>query len=515
MSEELQKKAQLIAQLNGSFILFVRTFYPILTGRQFIISQPICRESHFITVARELVHCARLETNKLIINIPPGHGKSILCSMWIAWTMSMHPDSRFLYISYSHTLASAHTDTVRRLMMLNEYRELFNVHLRSDSKAKDFFQTTAGGAVAAFGSGGAITGRDAGLPGLDRFSGGLIIDDPHKPDEIHSDLVREGVIANYRETIQQRIRGINVPMIFIGQRLHEIDLAAYLLNGEDGSQWKSVILKSLDDANNALYPEAFSKEYLLTKQKFDPYMFSAQHQQNPQPAGGGLYSEKWFPILDFEPSFISTFITADTAETSKNYNDATVFSFWGIYEIENEGHRTGELGLHWIDCVELRVEPKELKSEFMSFWSQCALHKIPPLMAAIEKKSTGTTLVSILEDVRGMQIREINRGGASQSKTQRFLEMQPFLAAKKVSFTLGAKHITMCIDHMTKITPNNSHRFDDIADTVADACRIVFIDKSYYKHAMQKDENNQILNVLSQNMQRLHKLKGTRYDAVF
>ena len=79
---------------------------------------------------------------------------------------------------------------------------MFGVSLRHDSKAKDYFKTTANGAVAAFGSGGAITGQDGGLPGLDRFSGAIIIDDPIKPDEATSDTIRESVLSNYSETIQ-------------------------------------------------------------------------------------------------------------------------------------------------------------------------------------------------------------------------------------------------------------------------------------------------------------------------
>jgi hypothetical protein len=32
----------------------------------------------------------------------------------------------------------------------------------------------------------------------------------------------------------------------------------------------------------------------------------------------------------------------------------------------------------------------------------------------------------------------------------------------------------MCLDHIRKITANNTHRFDDIADTLADAVDIEF-----------------------------------------
>lgn len=483
-----QEHAQLISDLQSSFFLFVRTFYPILTGRDFIISNPHGRESHIITVSRELVKCANLETLKLVINIPPGHGKSTLLAFWTAWCLAKNPDSRFLYISYSQTLAASHTDTIRRILMMREFKELFGVELRPDSKAKDYFQTTAGGAVGAFGSAGAITGRDAGLPGLDRFSGALILDDPHKPDEVYSDTIREKVIQNYRDTIQQRARGINVPFIMIGQRLHEADLAAYLLAGEDGHEWRRVILKSIDEAGNALYPEAFPLSMLRIRQEKDIYVFASQHQQDPQPAGGALFKPDWFIKLDLEPHITTTFITADTAETDKSYNDATVFSFWGLYEIETMGRKTGEYGLHWIDCQELRVEPKDLKEAFLDFYSDCMRHPVPPKMAAIEKKSTGVTLTSVLSELRGLNVRAIERSRASGSKTQRFLTTQPYVAAKLISFTKDARHADNCILHMSKITANDSHRHDDIADTLCDAVRIAFIDKTILYNNRQNDK---------------------------
>lgn len=193
------------------------------------------------------------------------------------------------------------------------------------------------------------------------------------------------------------------------------------------------------------------------------------------------FKPDWFALLDEEPDMMATFITADTAETTKSYNDATAFSFWGLYEIEYAGRKTGELGLHWLDCVELRVEPKDLEAEFIDFYTECVRHPRPPKIAAIEKKSTGVTLVNILKDkIRGIQIRNIERTRASGSKCERFLQIQPYIAGRQVSFTKGAKHVDMCITHMTKITANDTHRHDDIGDTLSDAVRIALIDKSLY-----------------------------------
>ncbi len=475
---------ELRAKLWGSFLDFTRFFFPVVTGREFIISNPQGRESHFITISRELTSLMRLETNSLLITVPPGHGKSVLLSMWTAWCISRYPDSQFLYIAYGHELASKHTSFIKRIIECQDYRHIFGVKLRHDSKAKDFFQMQQGGSVKAFGSGGAITGQDAGLPGLDRFSGAVIIDDPLKPDEAHSETIRGSVLRNYQETILQRPRGPNVPIICIAQRLHEDDLPAYMLSGKDERKYKSVVLKAIDDAGNALYPEVNPLEQLLEKKEKTPYVFASQYQQDPIPSGGALYKEHYFPILEEDPEILCTFITADCAETQKSYNDATAFSFWGVYRLDNG---TDDLALHWLDCVELRIEPKDLESEFISFWQECMRYKVKPRYAAIEKKSTGVTLLSVLQKLRGLEIRDIKRDASSGSKSDRFVSIQAHLAAKLISFTAGAKHYPLCIMHMTKITANNSHRWDDIADTLFDAVKIALIDKTLYVENIQQN----------------------------
>lgn len=508
-----EDKENLAHRLKNSLLDFTIYFYPILTGRDFIVSQPIGRESHHKIIAGALTKAARLdlETMRLMINVSPGSGKSTLLCMWIAWSLACYPDSRFLYISYSKVLAAKHTETIKRILQLPIYNYLFDVRIRHDSKAREYFQTTAGGSVAAFGSGGAITGQDAGLPGLNRFSGAVIIDDAHKPDEVHSDTIRQSVVDNYRETIQQRQRGINVPIIFIGQRLHEDDLASFLLAGNDGYQWEHVNIKSLDDAGNAMYPEAQPLEMLLKKQEFDPYVFASQYQQNPIPAGGAIFKPEWFVMLDEEPNVIYSFITADTAETAKSYNDATVFSFWGLYEIESFGIKTGDYGLHWIDTIECRVEPKDLKATFLDFWQQCMRYKVAPRMVAIEKKSTGGTLLSLLDEIRTIKLIDIPRTAQQGNKTKRFLEAQPYIAERRISFPMLGRHVKLCLDHMSKITANETHRWDDIADTAADAIKLALIDKGLILSQANIVNYEQVAKSLSVNRDKLHRLRQNAY----
>lgn len=497
------EKEREAARLRGSFLEFTRFFYEHVTGRKFVVSQPIARESHHITIARALTSVYRLQILREIINVPPGSGKSTFLCMWVAWCWAHHPDANFLYISYSYELAAKHTAFIKSVISSRMYQYLFDVHIDQQSRAKDAFKTTSGGGIMAFGSQGAITGQDAGLPDLERFSGAVLMDDAHKPDEAHSDKIRGKVITNYDETIRQRCRGVKVPIIYIGQRVHEDDLTEHFLSGKDVDVWHTTILKGLDEANNALYPEMMPKERLLALQDKSPYVFASQYQQDPMPVGGALFKRDWFVLLDEEPNCLLTFITADTAETDKSWNDATVFSFWGLYEIETMGRKTGEWGLHWIDCVELRIEPKDLENAFMDFYANCLRYRVPPLLAMIEKKSTGVTLISTLNALRGMQIRQIERTAASGSKTQRFLEMQPHIASKKVSFTAGQLHVEICVTHMIKITANNTHRYDDIADTCADAIRAALIDKTIYvTQAQDETERHTILAGINDALQR-------------
>lgn len=500
--------AEMKARLLGSFLLFIQTFFKIRTGRDFALSHPQSRESHHITICRELTKVFHGKTNRLLINVPPGHYKSTILQHFVAWSWSHYPDAQFLYLSYSHDEASKNTAVIKSIINLPEYRQFFGITIDQSSSAKDDFKTVQGGTIKAFGSGGAVTGKDAGFPDCERFSGALIMDDMHKPDEVHSDTIRQGVVKNYEETIAQRLRGPNVPQIFLGQVLHEDDLSQYFKRGKDGYTWEKVVLKGLDEAGNALDENVKTKAELLTMKEIRPYVFASQYQQDPLPAGGAIFKEKSFVKLDEEPKILLTFITCDTAETDKTYNDPSVFSFWGVYKLQDYGnHDLDQYALHWLDCREDWIEPKDLRTEFLDFYGTCCHYKIPPKFAAIEKKSTGVTLLSVLEEVRGLEVRGIERTKASGSKTTRYLEIQEYVNKKLISLPAYAKHSDKVIEHCKKITANDTHAHDDIADTMYDAAKIVFIDKLILNQ-LNKPQTDVVMKDMLQSFNRVNKLRA-------
>lgn len=491
-------KEEFASILRGSLLEFTKYFTQYITGRDFIIAQPLGQEPSQITLCKALTSIFRLEESGYnhSFHIAPGTGKSLQMCMFIAWTFTHYPDCNYLYISNSKDLATIATAFIKSIMTADMYGWLFDVHISKDSRAKEHFSTTMGGNVAAFGSDGGITGRNAGLPIIDRWSGCVLYDDAEKPKTVHSDTIRLEIQRNYRETIAPRPRSPVVPVLYIGQRLHEDDLASYFISGRDVKKWKVTLLPSEDIHRNPLHPHLYSREYLSELREKSEYVYWSQHMQNPLPAGGSLFKPEWIVQLDKTPDISVSFITCDTAETSDSWNDASAFSFWGVYEIQYEGRKTGDIGLHWIDAVELRIEPKDLKEYFLDFWGECHRFKVPPSIACIEKKSTGVTLLSVLRDIRGITIRDIKRDRSSGSKGDRFVECQSFVGAKLVSIDANAKHKDLVLNHISKITANNTHRHDDIMDTFCDAINIAFIEKTIgIPTQIDADEQQKMLNL--------------------
>lgn len=507
MLEIIDKPVQTRDWLLESLLRFTRCFYKERVGREFCLSYPDGRESHYITICKALTKVFKGETNRLIINVPPRYGKTELVIHFVAWALAHFPDSNFLYVSYSHSLAKKQTHTIRSIIQLPMYKHYFGVGLKDDSSAKDNFELTHGGSVFGVGSAGSVTGRGSGIKGINRFGGAIVIDDIHKPDEVTSDVMRQSINDWYFNTLQSRVNSPSTPIIFIGQRLHEDDLASNLIKS---GEWETVIIPVIDVAGNPLHKEMHDLMTLRKMQVQMPYEFAAQYQQDPQPAGGGIFKTEWFVTHEHEPEILATFITADTAETEKEHNDASVFSLWGIYKIKHGDIETEEYALHWMDCSEIRVEPKDLEDEFMSFYARAMRHSIKPKMIAIEKKSTGVTLLSILKKYQGLRVIDIERTRASGSKIQRFLNSQSYVARGLISLPLYGNHTNMCIEHCRKITANNSHAFDDICDTMADAIKMALIDKTVISAQVKRVEHGSSISIYDKS-RKIDRLRQAAY----
>jgi phage terminase large subunit-like protein len=459
--------------LLNDFMAFKKYFWPIIFGGPYIIDEPIGREALQLTLNRELLRIYTGEVKRKIIQCPPRLGKTWEVILFICWTMAKHPRSQFIYCSYAKEIATTFTAYMRDVMMLPEYESLFGVRIRKDKKAQDDFMNNFGGRVTAAGVLGRLTGMGAGIRYSMEFAGIAVIDDPSKPEDIFSDTKRNKTIKWHTMTFQSRLNdGIHTPVLLIAQSLHQADLPNQLANGLTGEKFDVTRIPNLDESLNPVCPRVYSKEFLLGLKKHAPYEFYSQHQQQPLPPGGSLYSKDDFILLKEEPKFLFGFMTVDTAETEKEFNDATVFSYWGVHKIKLYGQETESFGLHWILCHECRVIPADLEEEFRMFYSRCLTFEIKVGLVAIEKKNMGTYLCSYLKKMPGITVYPIERGSNSGSKSRRFIGAQPYIKKHLISLPYYGNHTPRCLEHMEGITPNMSHSHDDIADTCTDAIQL-------------------------------------------
>lgn len=285
---------------------------------------PIKENWHQRLICEKLEQVVTGDITRLIINIPPRSGKTMLAvHMFMSWYMGNFPWSEFIHASYSKRLATVNTYAVRSIMQEQSYIDLFpSVKLKQDSQAKDEFRTEQGGIVYAAGTGGTITGYGAG--GMSSMPGGcILLDDCHKPDEAQSDIVRNNVLEWFSQTMENRKNSPDTPIIYISQRLHEQDLPGWLLSGGNGEDWHLLKIPAQDEEGKSFWPEQFPESMLERLARKQPYIFSGQYMQDPAPQGGGDFKPSNIEIVNALPRRLNYVRGWDLAGTTRKHSDYT------------------------------------------------------------------------------------------------------------------------------------------------------------------------------------------------
>jgi len=267
---------------------------------------------HLVAIQAALERVTRGETRRLMVFLPPRHGKSELVTIrYPIRRLEREPGLRALIAAHTQALAEEFSRAGRRLA-----RE--RLALSPERAAAADWQTTAGGGVRAVGVGTGVAGRGAGL---------IVIDDPVPGhEEAQSERQRERVWEWYRNDLFTRGEP-GCPVLLIQTRWHEEDLAGRLLRSEDGPDWEVLRLPALAETQEerdawaarhgrpagapeplgrepgeALWPERFGREALAERERvLGPAGFAALFQQSPYPPGGTLFRREWFRVLPTAP----------------------------------------------------------------------------------------------------------------------------------------------------------------------------------------------------------------------
>lgn len=386
---------------------------------------PFLHNWHHDLLATRLQACFEGRIRRLIINLPPRNGKSILASVSLpAFWLGHRPSDQIICLSYNQVLANTNSNHCRAVMNTAWYQDLFATRISPKRSAVEEFATTQMGFRMATSVGGTLTGRGADL---------IIADDPLKPDEALSNTQREAVNEWFDHTLLSRLNNKEEGcIIIVMQRLHLEDLPGHVLQQgpwevislpaiavEDEVHTYSTFLGTrtvVRKAEEALHPERESVETLRgLRAGMGEYAFEAQYQQSPVPHGGTIVKEDWLKTYDQVPSRFEQIIQSwDTALTESERSDFSVGTTWGLL-----GGR-----MYLLHVLRAKLGYPDLKRAVLS---QAAAYKATVIL--IEDRGSGTPLI---QELRKDGLNKVHAFNPLNDKITRLNVQTPWFEAGNV-----------------------------------------------------------------------------------
>ena len=282
------------------------------------------------------------DCNRLILQVPPRHGKSLLASQLLpAAYLLAHPDRYGGYLQSSGELAEGFSRKAREF-----YRDGGGL-LDPASQAVNSWGTEGRGGLWAAGVGGAVTGRSGHL---------LIIDDPVKNrEDAESPRMMEKLNDWYTSTLYTRLEPEVGAIVVIQTRWSENDMIGQLLDNEmnvseDGREnWTIVDLPALyedlddrpklpehcevipdwrEEMGEALCPQRYNDKALRRiREAVGSRDFASLYQQRPAPEGGNMFAPEWWQYYDHDtvmPEFQRIMLSVDATFTATSKSDYVV-----------------------------------------------------------------------------------------------------------------------------------------------------------------------------------------------
>ena len=219
------------AILRREFPLFFRRVFQTLDP-----GTPYVPNWHYLVLARALQRVMTGENRRLIINVPPRSGKSIMASVaWPMFVLGHDPTRRIICVSHTEDLARKFSIDRGTIARSHWYPRLFPRMRLNSPRPRDLeLITTEHGSCFAAGVGGAILGRGADL---------ILVDDPIKAIAALSKAERRRVTEFYDNTLLTRLNDKQKgAIVIIMQRLHEDDLVGHVLERDE---WEMITLPAI------------------------------------------------------------------------------------------------------------------------------------------------------------------------------------------------------------------------------------------------------------------------------
>lgn len=351
---------EMAVMCRGSFPAFVKAINPFMDVGGF----------HW-TYYHILEQFAKGKIKKLIISMPPQHGKSAGSTINLpAYMLGLDPDKKIAIASYNTVFAQKFNRSVQRLIDSFNYALIFpgtsinakNIVTTSSwlRNASEFEVINRKGGLKAVGRSGGLTGHSVDV---------MIMDDLYKDKmEAYSITIREAAWDWYTTVARTRLHN-NSQELIVFTRWHEDDIVGRIEQHEEvveiddlaqikdmeSNAWVKINFPAIQDRaprsvdmreiGEPLWEKRHSLEKLEGERKLDPAGFESLYQGNPQPIEGLLY-EYWFKSYEAQP--ISHKVTKkcliDTADEGTDY-------FCAVFYDEHRNEEDTCLGIYVTDVL--------------------------------------------------------------------------------------------------------------------------------------------------------------------
>lgn len=276
---------------------------------------------HLILCANALERIERGDLKRLIVTMPPRHGKTQLISKhFTAWHWGRNPRAEIVAITHSQTLSDNIGLAVRDQIKSPAYQAIFpNLTINKATNSMSRLESLQKGSFRSVGMEGQITGFGATL---------MIIDDlVANSEQAKSKTIKEKNWEWFKTTASSRFYE-KTALIIVMTRWDEEDLVGKIL--EHDNTFEVLNLPALDEHDRPLWPERFSFEFFDKIRRQDPFAFSCLYQGNPLPDKGGVVEKDWIKSgVDDENNYRSIMIAVDPAVGLKEINDETAIVVGG------------------------------------------------------------------------------------------------------------------------------------------------------------------------------------------
>lgn len=273
---------------------------------------------HIDALVLHLEALADGQIRNLLITMPPRMLKSLVGRVFFSsWLWTFRPWTRFLWSSYASALSIRDNVKCRRIIQSQWFQARWGhvFRMTSDQNVKQRFENDKTGYLIATSVGGVGTGEGGDIVG---------VDDPHKVDEVESDVERAGVLEWWDKEMSTRLNDPKTgARIIIQQRVHQHDLAGHVLEQGgyehlnlpmeyDPKTSRVTCLKWKDPRRTdgeLLAPARFDAAAVQElKVRLGAAAASAQLNQRPSPREGNIFKRAWWRFY-VPPDYLSRLST--------------------------------------------------------------------------------------------------------------------------------------------------------------------------------------------------------------